>query len=133
MLERLPSVHVHRVFVINRDGQGYHVDGRFHGERPHHRYAIFFTAVSRVFHRTSREEDFVAVDNAEVELGVGQSALVALIDEPPSTTENATDIAIHAAGGTIIRLQPGTLDAVDHDRFFDASSVDGLAGNSNDP
>lgn len=119
----LDSVHVHRAFVIRRDQQGYHVNGRFQGESPHHRVAIFFTAVSRLFHRTSREEDGLAVDDAERELAVGQSALVALIDEPQSLTENETDKAIHAAGGTIIRIAPGTLDAEDHERFFAASSL----------
>jgi hypothetical protein len=114
---------VHRSFVVRRDKQGYHVDGRFQGERPQHPYAIFFTAMSRLFHRTSREEDALAVDEAERELAVGQSALVALIDEPPSRSENETDAVIHAAGGVIVRIAPGTLDAEDHERFFTASSL----------
>jgi hypothetical protein len=88
-----------------------------------HHAGIFFTAMSRLFHRSSREEDFIAVNDAEEELSVGQSALVALIDEPPATAENATDNLIHAAGGTIVRVTPGTLDAEDHERFFAASSL----------
>ncbi len=122
-LETLHSIRVHRTFVIRRDKQGYQVDGRFQGERPLHRYAIFFAAVARLFHSASREEDSIAVDDAEEELGVGESALVALIDEPPSAAENETDNVIHAAGGTIIRIQPATLDAEDHERFFNAASL----------
>jgi hypothetical protein len=127
-LLRLKSAHVHRAFVIRRDQQGYHVDGRFHGERPQHGAEIFFAAVSRLFHRSSREEDSVAVNDAEQELAVGQSALVALIDESPAPGENATDNLIHAAGGTIVRVTPGTLDAEDHERFFAASSLTDASG-----
>ncbi len=64
--------------------------------------------------------------------GPASQALVAVIDEPPSVTENETDNAIHAAGGTIVRIQPGTLDAQDHERFFEASSLGDVAGSSGD-
>jgi hypothetical protein len=127
-LLHLDSIQVHRAFVIRRGHDGYRVEGRFHGERPDDRLAIFFAAMSRLFHRTSHEEDSIAIDDAERELAVGQSALVALIDEPPSQVENATDNVIHEAGGTIIRVAPGTLDAEAHERFFAASALTDTTG-----
>ena len=114
---------IRRSFVIERDVRGFHVDGRFGGEPPRDWLSQLSTALARLTLGTSREEDSIAVSDAEAELGVGQSALVALIDERDA---NATDAAIHGAGGTMIRIAPGTLDAEDHDRFFDATSVDGI-------
>jgi hypothetical protein len=118
------GVTVRRAFVIGRDARGFHVDGRFAGEPPSDWLSRLSTALARLARGTSREEDSVAVSDAESELAVGASALVALIDERDRA---ATDDAIHGAGGTMIRIAPGTLDAEDHDRFFDATSVDGIS------
>ena len=81
------------------------------------------TSLARLVLGASREEDSLAIADAEEELSVGQSALVAFIDE---LDENATDATIHAARGTMIRVAPSTLDAEDRERFFDASSIVGI-------
>jgi hypothetical protein len=117
------EVTIHRAFVIHRDERGYHVDGRFAGKPPSDWLSHLGTAVARLILGTSREEDSLAIADAEAELSAGQSALVALIDERDSTI---TDDVIHAAGGTMIRVAPQTLDAEDRERFFEASSVIGM-------
>jgi hypothetical protein len=122
-LARTAEITVHRAFVIHRDERGYHVDGRFAGEPPTDWLSQLSTAVARLILGTSREEDSLAIADAEAELSAGQSALVALIDERDSTV---TDRVIHAAGGTMIRVAPQTLDAEDRERFFEASSVIGI-------
>ncbi len=116
------GVTVERAFVIRRDEQGYHVDGRFAGEPPGDWLAILRASVARLLTGTSREEDSLATSDAEAELGVGQSALVALIDEGDG---RATDDVMHAAGGTMIRVAPATLDAEDRERFLNATALMG--------
>jgi hypothetical protein len=122
-LTELHGVAMERVFIVHRDEQGYHVDGRFAGEPPRAWFALLGAALSRVLRGTSREEDSVAVSDAEQELGVGQAALVALIDE---RTPDAADAAIHACGGVVIRAAPRTLDAEDTERFLSASGMPGF-------
>jgi hypothetical protein len=122
-LVKLPDVSTERVFVIHRDHEGFHVDGRFAGEAPHAWYELLGTALARILRGTSREEDNTAVSDAEQELSVGQAALVALIDE---RTPDVADAAIHAFGGIVIRAAPQTLDAEDTERFFSASSMPGF-------
>jgi hypothetical protein len=122
-LSEVHGIFVHRAFVINRDERGYHINGRFEGQPPTTRVALLRSTLARLLLGASREEDNVAVSDAEAELSVGQSALVAMIDEKDST---ATDTAIHAAGGTMIRSAISTLDAEDRERFFEASSMPGI-------
>ena len=122
-LTELKGVSIERVFVVHRDQQGFYVGGRFAGEPPHEWFELLGTALARILRGTSREEDSVAVTDAEQELGVGQAALVALIDE---RTPNAADAAIHAYGGVLIRAVPHTLDAEDSERFLSASSIPGF-------
>jgi hypothetical protein len=111
------------VFVVHRDAEGYRVDGRFAGEAPHAWFALLGAALARLLRGTSREEDSVAVSDAEQELAIGQAALVALIDE---RTPNVADAAIHACGGVVIRAAPQTLDAEDTERFLSASGMPGF-------
>ena len=122
-LAEQPDIAVHRSFVVHRDEAGFHVDGRYAGEAPKHWYALLAAALTRMVLGTSREEDSIAIDDAEQALGMGQAALVALIDEDEPNTADAT---IHAYGGSLIRLAPGTLDADDTERFLSASSLTGF-------
>jgi hypothetical protein len=122
-LTQLDGVSMERVFVVHRDKQGFHVDGRYAGEPPHAWFALLGAALARVLRGTSREEDSVAVSDAEQELAVGQAALVALIDE---RTPNVADAAIHACGGVVIRAAPRTLDAEDTERFLSAAGMPGF-------
>ena len=116
------GIHVHRSFVIVRDRSGFHVDGRFAGEPPENWIALLQTFLARHVLGASREEDSVAVEDAEAELAVGQSALVALIDEHDS---DVVDALVHRAGGSMIRAAVGTLDGEDNERFFNATSMAG--------
>jgi len=116
------GVTVHQSFVVSRDDQGFHVDGRYAGEPPKHWYALLATTLARVLRGASREEDSVAIGDAEQELQVGQAALIALIDE---NIPNAADTAIRSYGGVFTRVSPGTLDAEDTERFLQASSLAG--------
>jgi hypothetical protein len=122
-LAKIDGVSLERVFVVHRDEQGFHVDGRYAGEPPHTWFALLGAALARILRGTSREEDSVAVSDAEQQLGVGQAALVALIHEH---TPNAADAAIHACGGVVIRAAPRTLDAEDTERFLSASGMPGF-------
>ena len=119
-LAKLQGVTTERVVVIHRDAEGFHVDGRFAGEAPQAWYALLGTALARILRGTSREEDSLAVSDAEQELGVGQAALVALIDE---RTPDVADAAIHQYGGVVIRAAPQTLDAEDTERFLSAAAM----------
>ena len=110
-LAKLQGVTTERVFVIHRDAEGFHVDGRFAGEAPQAWYALLGTALARILRGTS---------DAEQELGVGQAALVALIDE---RTPDVADAAIHQYGGVVIRAAPQTLDAEDTERFLSAAAM----------
>jgi hypothetical protein len=114
---------VKRIFVVHRDEKGFLVDGRYAGEPPHEWYALLSTALARVLTGTSREEDGVVVSDAEEELGVGQAALIALIDEH---VPNVVDATIRPFGGVLVRTSPKTLDAEDTERFFAASSIPGF-------
>jgi len=114
------GVAVHRSFVVSRDERGFHVDGRYAGEPPKHWYALLATTLARVLRGASREEDSVAIGDAEQELAVGQAALVALIDEH---VPNVADATIRSYGGVLIRVSPGTLEAEDTERFLKASAL----------
>jgi hypothetical protein len=122
LLAEHPEIAVRRAFVVQRDERGFHVDGRFAGEPPAGWLALLTASLARLALGTSRKEDSIAIADAEAELGIGQSALVALIDD---AAPDVTDRVIHAAGGTMIRVAPQTLDAEDRERFFAASSIIG--------
>jgi hypothetical protein len=124
-LESLAGVSVRRAFLIVRDAAGFHVDGRFAGELPKinnlHPIAVLRTVLARMTLGSSREEDGVAVEDAEEELAVGQAAVVALVDEHDAT---AIDRAMPAFGGAVTRRAVNTLDAEDTQRFLDATRID---------
>lgn len=122
-LTAVKGLSVERIFIVHRDERGFHVDGRYAGEPPHDWLAVMATALARVLKGTSREEDSVAVSDAEEELGVGQAALIALIDE---SVPNVADATLRSFGGVVIRAAPQTLDAEDTERFFAASSIPGF-------
>jgi hypothetical protein len=110
VLEALPGVHVRRAFLVSRDARGMHVDGRYHGELPKididHPFALLRTMLARLILGSSREEDGIAVEDAEEELAVGQAAVVALVDEHDAT---AIDRTMRECGGAVTRSATGTL------------------------
>jgi hypothetical protein len=124
-LEALPGVHVRRAFLVSRDARGMHVDGRYHGELPKididHPFALLRTMLARLILGSSREEDGIAVEDAEEELAIGQAAVVALVDEHDTT---AIDRTMRECGGTVTRSAIGTLDAEDTERFLSATRLD---------
>lgn len=124
-LETLQGVHVRRAFLVARDERGMHVDGRYHGELPKididHPLALLRTMLARLILGSSREEDGIAVEDAEEELAVGQAAVVALVDEHDGT---AIDRAMRECGGAVTRSAIGTLDAEDTERFLSATRID---------
>jgi hypothetical protein len=126
-LEKLAGVRVHRAFLVRRDASGLHVEGRDEGEAPRidirNPFPILRAVVSRLLRGAGREEDSVAVADAEEELSVGQAALVALIHEDEHAA-GALDDVMHAHGGTVTRTAPATLDSEDTQRFLFASSLD---------
>ena len=122
-LTAVKGLSVERIFIVHRDERGFHVDGRYAAEPPHGWYELLSTALARVLKGTSREEDSVAVGDAEEQLGVGQAALIALIDE---SVPNIADATIRSFGGVLIRASAKTVDAEDTERFFAASSIPGF-------
>jgi hypothetical protein len=122
-LTAIKGLTVERIFIVHRDERGFRVDGRYAGEPPREWYELLSTALARVLKGTSREEDSVAVSDAEEELAVGQAALIALIDE---SVPNIADATIRSFGGVLIRASPKTVDAEDTERFFAASSMPGF-------
>lgn len=122
-LTAVKGLSVERIFIVYRDERGFHVDGRYAAEPPHGWYELLSTALARALKGTSREEDSVAVSDAEEELGVGQAALIALIDEG---APNIADATIRSFGGVLMRASPKTVDAEDMERFFAASSIPGF-------
>lgn len=123
-LESLAGVHVRRGFLIVRDAAGYHVDGRFAGELPTincHAVGVLRTVLARMTLGSSREEDGVAVEDAQEELAVGQAAVVALVTEHDPT---AIDRAMSEFRGSVTRRAVSTLDSEDTQRFLDATRID---------
>jgi hypothetical protein len=125
VLENLPGVHVRRAFLVARDERGMHVDGRYHGELPKididHPLALLRTMFARLILGSSREEDGIAVEDAEEELAVGAAAVVALVDEHDNT---ALDRTMRDCGGAVTRSAVSTLDAEDTERFLSATRLD---------
>jgi len=122
-LSGVKNLSIERTFVVHRDERGFHVDGRYAAEPPHGWIELLSAALARVFTGTSREEDSVAVSDAEEELGVGQAALIVLLDE---AVPNVADPIIRSFGGVLIRALPKTIDAEDTERFFAASTIPGF-------
>jgi hypothetical protein len=124
-LENLPGVHVRRAFLVARDARGLHVDGRYQGELPKididHPFALLRTMLARLILGSSREEDGIAIEDAQEELAVGAAAVVALVDEHDNT---ALDRTMRECGGAVTRSAIDTLDAEDTERFLSATRLD---------